>query len=87
MTDTGYGDGASSGSARRWTAWCTRPGISPGATRRAMRAIRPDLLVLEYTEIWPNLIHAARAPGARVVLTNGRFSPERLGPLPHASSR
>src|SRR4029453_17239357 len=50
----------------------------PGATRRAMRALRPDLLVLEYAEIWPNLIHAARAAGSRVVLTNGRFSPERL---------
>jgi 3-deoxy-D-manno-octulosonic-acid transferase len=50
----------------------------PGATRRAMRALRPDLLVLEYAEIWPNLIHAARAAGTRVVLTNGRFSPERL---------
>jgi 3-deoxy-D-manno-octulosonic-acid transferase len=51
----------------------------PGATRRAMRAIRPDLLVLEYTEIWPNLIHAARRSGARVVLTNGRFSPSAMG--------
>ena len=50
----------------------------PGATRRSMRALRPDLLVLEYAEIWPNLIHAARAAGTRVVLTNGRFSPERL---------
>ena len=49
-----------------------------GATRRAMRALRPDLLVLEYAEIWPNLIHAARAAGTRVVLTNGRFSPDRL---------
>jgi 3-deoxy-D-manno-octulosonic-acid transferase len=49
-----------------------------GATRRAMRALRPDLLVLEYAEIWPNLIHAARASGTRVVLTNGRFSPDRL---------
>jgi 3-deoxy-D-manno-octulosonic-acid transferase len=50
----------------------------PGATRRAMRTLRPDLLVLEYAEIWPNLIHAARAAGTRVVLTNGRFSPDRL---------
>jgi 3-deoxy-D-manno-octulosonic-acid transferase len=47
-----------------------------GATRRAARAIRPDLLVLEYTEIWPNLIRAAKRSGARVVLTNGRFSPK-----------
>ncbi len=49
-----------------------------GSTRRAVRALRPDLLVLEYAEIWPNLIHAAHVAGTRVVLTNGRFSPERL---------
>jgi 3-deoxy-D-manno-octulosonic-acid transferase len=53
-----------------WDLW--------GATRRALRILRPDLLVLEYTELWPNLIHAAHAAGARVVLTNGRFAPERL---------
>jgi 3-deoxy-D-manno-octulosonic-acid transferase len=50
----------------------------PGATRRAVRALRPDLLVLEYTEIWPNLIRAAHRSGARVALTNGRFSASRL---------
>lgn len=50
-----------------------------GATRRAVAALRPDLLVLEYTEIWPNLIHAAHAAGARLALTNGRFAPEQLG--------
>jgi 3-deoxy-D-manno-octulosonic-acid transferase len=53
-----------------WDLW--------GAARRAVRALRPDVLVLEYTELWPNLIHAAHAAGARVVLTNGRFSPQRL---------
>jgi 3-deoxy-D-manno-octulosonic-acid transferase len=50
-----------------------------GATRRAMKALRPDILVLEYTEIWPNLIRAAKRGGARVVMTNGRFSPANLG--------
>ena len=50
----------------------------PRATRRAVRFLAPDLLVLEYTEIWPNLIRAAKASGARIVLTNGRFSPEKL---------
>ncbi|HET7826023.1 MAG TPA: 3-deoxy-D-manno-octulosonic acid transferase [Anaeromyxobacter sp.] len=49
-----------------------------GATRRAVAALRPDLLVLEYTEIWPNLIRAARKAGVRIVLTNGRFSPDKL---------
>lgn len=46
----------------------------PGATRRAMQVLAPDLLVLEYTELWPNLIHAARRRGAKVALTNGRLS-------------
>lgn len=53
-----------------WDLW--------GATRRAVRAIQPDLLVLEYTEIWPNLIRAAHAAGAKVALTNGRFSARHL---------
>lgn len=50
-----------------------------GATRRAARALAPDLLVLEYTEIWPNLIRAAHDRGARICLTNGRFSASHLG--------
>ncbi|RYZ46577.1 MAG: 3-deoxy-D-manno-octulosonic acid transferase [Myxococcaceae bacterium] len=50
-----------------------------GATRRAVRALRPDILVLEYTEVWPNLIRAAKQAGARVVMTNGRFSPANVG--------
>ncbi len=50
----------------------------PGATRRAVAALAPDLLVLEYTEIWPNLIHAAHAAGVRIALTNGRFNPAKM---------
>jgi 3-deoxy-D-manno-octulosonic-acid transferase len=50
----------------------------PLSTRRAVRRLRPDLLVLEYTEIWPNLIRAARGAGVRIALTNGRFSPAKL---------
>jgi len=49
-----------------------------GATRRAVAALRPDLLVLEYTEIWPNLIRAARKAGVRIALTNGRFNPAKV---------
>lgn len=51
----------------------------PFSTARTMRAIDPDILVLEYTEIWPNLIRAARRRGAKIALTNGRFSPKKLG--------
>jgi 3-deoxy-D-manno-octulosonic-acid transferase len=50
----------------------------PGSTARAVRALRPDLLVLEYTEIWPGLIRAAHRSGARIALTNGRFNPAKL---------
>ena len=50
----------------------------PGATRRAVAALRPDLLVLEYTEIWPNLIRSAQRAGVKIALTNGRFDPHKL---------
>jgi 3-deoxy-D-manno-octulosonic-acid transferase len=46
----------------------------PGATKKAVEAIRPDLLVLEYTEIWPNLITAVTDDGGAVALTNGRLN-------------
>lgn len=49
-----------------------------GATERAMAAFRPPMLVLEYTEVWPNLIRAAKNAGARVVMTNGRFAKARM---------
>ena len=54
-----------------WDLW--------GATRRTVRAVQPSLLVLEYTEIWPTLIRVAHRFGARIALTNGRFSPAHLG--------
>ena len=46
----------------------------PHAVRRALRHIRPDVLVLMETEIWPNLIHLARRTGAKTLLLNGRIS-------------
>ena len=42
--------------------------------RRALRRVRPDALVLVESEIWPNLISAARRGGVPVVLVNGRIS-------------
>jgi len=44
------------------------------AVRAAMRRIRPDLLALAETELWPNLVRAARETGARVAVVNGRLS-------------
>jgi 3-deoxy-D-manno-octulosonic-acid transferase len=44
------------------------------AVGRAMRRIRPDLLILAELELWPNLIRAARRHGAAVAIVNGRLS-------------
>jgi 3-deoxy-D-manno-octulosonic-acid transferase len=44
------------------------------AVRTAMRHIRPTILVLAELELWPNLIAAAKAYGARVAIINGRMS-------------
>jgi 3-deoxy-D-manno-octulosonic-acid transferase len=44
------------------------------AVRRAMRRLRPDVLVLAELELWPNLVRAARESGARVAVVNGRLS-------------
>lgn len=51
----------------------------PWAVGRVMRRVRPDLLLLEYTEVWPALLRGARLHGARVVLVNGRFDERALG--------
>lgn len=44
------------------------------ATKRAMRRVRPDVLVLAELELWPNLIAAAKRYGGRVAIVNGRLS-------------
>lgn len=45
------------------------------SARRAVRTIRPDLLILVEAEVWPNIVCEARASGARVALVNARLSP------------
>ncbi len=45
-----------------------------GPVRRFLSAIKPSLLVLEYTELWPVLMHKAKKSGAKLVLHNGRLS-------------
>lgn len=45
------------------------------AVRRAIRRIRPTLLVLAELELWPNLIRLATESGTKVAVVNGRLSP------------
>jgi 3-deoxy-D-manno-octulosonic-acid transferase len=42
--------------------------------RRTLARIRPALLIMVETELWPNLLREARQAGTRVVLVNGRIS-------------
>ncbi|MBN2361064.1 MAG: 3-deoxy-D-manno-octulosonic acid transferase [Deltaproteobacteria bacterium] len=52
----------------------------PGATARAVDALRPDLLLLERAEIWPALIRRAHAAGAAIAIVNGRIAPSSVAP-------
>ena len=51
----------------------------PSPVRKSLERVRPALLVLVETEIWPNLIHEARRRGVRVAIVNGRISPRSFG--------
>ena len=42
--------------------------------RRALRVIRPSMLVIFETEIWPNMVVESRRAGIPVALVNGRMS-------------
>ena len=46
----------------------------PASVRRALRAVRPELVVMVETEIWPNFMREARRAGVPVVFVNGRLS-------------
>ncbi|MEO1080894.1 MAG: lipid IV(A) 3-deoxy-D-manno-octulosonic acid transferase [Pseudomonadota bacterium] len=50
------------------------PWDTPGAVARFLRRVRPDLLVLMETELWPNMINGCRESGCAVVLANARLS-------------
>jgi 3-deoxy-D-manno-octulosonic-acid transferase len=44
------------------------------AVKAALRKVRPELIVLMETELWPNFIAAAAGRGIPVLLANGRIS-------------
>jgi 3-deoxy-D-manno-octulosonic-acid transferase len=46
----------------------------PGAVRRTLDRLRPQLVILMETELWPNLIHQAYSRGIPVILANARLS-------------
>jgi 3-deoxy-D-manno-octulosonic-acid transferase len=50
------------------------PFDTPGAVKRFVQGLRPRLLIVMETELWPNLLTQAQAAGARVVVANARLS-------------
>ncbi|MDI5889854.1 lipid IV(A) 3-deoxy-D-manno-octulosonic acid transferase [Halomonas rhizosphaerae] len=59
----------------------------PGAARRFVARLRPELAIFFETELWPNLLAACDRSGVPVAVVNGRLSPRawrgycRLRPL------
>ncbi|HET7772611.1 MAG TPA: 3-deoxy-D-manno-octulosonic acid transferase [Burkholderiaceae bacterium] len=56
----------------------TLPWDTPGATRRFMQVWQPVLGLLMETELWPNLLAAARLRSLPMVVVNGRLSERSL---------
>ncbi len=46
----------------------------PGIPERVLHMLRPDLIVVAETELWPHLLATARERGVRTCIVNGRLS-------------
>lgn len=61
----------------------------PGAVRRFLNRVRPEVLIVMETELWPNIVAACARRDIPVVLANARLSEKsargyaRLGALTH----
>lgn len=47
----------------------------PGAAKRFIRTVQPELAIMFETELWPNLLHACYQQQVPVAVVNGRLSP------------
>ena len=55
------------------------------AVRRVLRALRPSLVMVMETEIWPNLFREAKRTGVALMLINGAHFRSRHGTLSRAA--
>jgi len=51
----------------------------PWCVERTLDAVSPDVLVIMETELWPNLLAAARARGINTMVANARISDRAFG--------
>jgi 3-deoxy-D-manno-octulosonic-acid transferase len=54
------------------------PFDKPSIMAKAVAAIRPKLMVLLETEIWPGLLQALKAKGCKIIIVNGRLTEKSL---------
>jgi len=54
------------------------PYDTPGGMRRLLERLRPRLVIIMETELWPNLFHECRRRRIPVVLANARVSPKSV---------
>jgi len=52
---------------------------APGSVRRFFRRMRPRLVIVMETELWPNMYAECGAQGVPLVLANARISPRSVG--------
>jgi 3-deoxy-D-manno-octulosonic-acid transferase len=50
----------------------------PGPVNRTLDRLRPDLVIIAETEIWPNFLRLCRRRGVPVMMINGRISDKSL---------
>ena len=53
---------------------CYLPYDLPAAVNRFLTRIKPNLLIIMETELWPNLIHQCKKQGVKAILANARLS-------------
>lgn len=76
ITDSGFSMGKKFSEDGLFTQVNYAPWDYPSAVQRYIRHLRPDALVLEYTELWPGLIHSAAEASILTFMHNARFSPK-----------
>lgn len=62
----------------RATAHLLAPLDNPSAVRAFLRRVRPDLVLIAETELWPNYFWEAKKIGAKIAIINGRISERSL---------
>ncbi|HEV2169778.1 MAG TPA: glycosyltransferase N-terminal domain-containing protein, partial [Candidatus Binatus sp.] len=56
------------------SAWALAPLDCPRTVRTCRSRVRPHLVLITETELWPNYFLESRRAGARIAIVNGRMS-------------